>query len=952
LFILVTLTTFSFASEPPKDPILRIDAGAHSASIKALSVDAAGKTVLTCSHDKTARLYDIETGTLLKVFRPPIAAGYEGKLYACALSPDGRTVAVGGYTGWAFDRKLAIYIFNASTGNLMQRIAGLKSVINRLAFSDDGRTLAASLGGKNGIRVFRVADGTELGRDADYAGDSHSVHFAPDGRLVSTSYDGYLRLYNRSLDLIKKIKTPDDKMPFVARFTPDGRRISVGYSGSHTVDVFSGTSLKHLFAPDTKGVDDQLTALTWSADGQTLYAGGLYNKKIDGEWQNPVLSWDNGGRGTPQEHTVGAKGTLQDLAYLDDGRILFGGSDPVFGTLSPNGESRLIADAPTADYVGLLKNLKISNDGMTVKFKYLYDYASPGKFNVQQQQLSVGPTDAAKLLSPRITADEFTVTNWKHKFDPKLNDSPLKLKQYEKSHSLAIAPDEQKFVLGANWSIRCYDTTGKKLWQKPTPGTAWAVNITLNGQIVVAAYGDGTIRWHRLSDGEELLALFAHADQKRWVLWTPSGYYAASSGGEELIGWHVNNGKDNAADFFPASRFRASRYRPDIVALVLETFDEKTAIATANTTSNRRESVELAKLLPPVVTITSHRNGSIVSSEELDLNVSVRSPSGTKVTGMKVLVDGRPVTRERGISLTTRPDSDTHNLRVTIPPRDCEVSVIAETASTTSVPATVRLSWAGEKPKQKEFVAKPKLYILAVGVSQYEDKELTLGFAAKDAKDFAAALKKQQGGLYREVVTKVLTDELATKDDVLDGLDWLESETTSRDVAMLFIAGHGLNDKNGTYYYLPQNTNLNRLKRTGVPFYDIKTTLAGLAGKALFFVDTCHSGNVMGGRRAAPTDINGLVNELSSAENGAVVFASSTGRQYSLEDPKWGNGAFTKALVEGLSGKADYTGEGKISINMLDLYLSERVKKLTNGKQTPTTTKPQTISDFPVAVKL
>ncbi len=94
-----------------------------------------------------------------------------------------------------------------------------------------------------------------------------------------------------------------------------------------------------------------------------------------------------------------------------------------------------------------------------------------------------------------------------------------------------------------------------------------------------------------------------------------------------------------------------------------------------------------------------------------------------------------------------------------------------------------------------------------------------------------------------------------------------------------------------------------------------------------------------------------MINELASAENGAIVFAASTGNQYSLEDRAWRNGAFTKALVEGISGKADYTGKGKITINMLDLYLSERVKELTRGKQTPTTTKPNTISDFPVAVK-
>jgi uncharacterized caspase-like protein len=97
--------------------------------------------------------------------------------------------------------------------------------------------------------------------------------------------------------------------------------------------------------------------------------------------------------------------------------------------------------------------------------------------------------------------------------------------------------------------------------------------------------------------------------------------------------------------------------------------------------------------------------------------------------------------------------------------------------------------------------------------------------------------------------------------------------------------------------------------------------------------------------------IYGRCERIHSAENGAVVFASSTGRQYSFEDPNWGNGAFTKAVVEGVEGKADYAGKGRITINMLDLYISERVKELTKGKQTPATAKPKTIPDFPLALK-
>jgi len=64
-----------------------------------------------------------------------------------------------------------------------------------------------------------------------------------------------------------------------------------------------------------------------------------------------------------------------------------------------------------------------------------------------------------------------------------------------------------------------------------------------------------------------------------------------------------------------------------------------------------------------------------------------------------------------------------------------------------------------------------------------------------------------------------------------------------------------------------------------------------------------------------------------------------------------GVGAFTKAVVEGLQGKAAPLGRGKITVNMLDAFIAERVKELTKGRQTPVTTKPVTVPDFPVAVR-
>ena len=92
----------------PTRPLLRIESGMHQAVIKRIAVDKDERFLVTASEDKTARVWDLKSGALLTTLRPPISDdANEGKLYAVALSPDGATVAVGGWTA-ASDRHLNI----------------------------------------------------------------------------------------------------------------------------------------------------------------------------------------------------------------------------------------------------------------------------------------------------------------------------------------------------------------------------------------------------------------------------------------------------------------------------------------------------------------------------------------------------------------------------------------------------------------------------------------------------------------------------------------------------------------------------------------------------------------------------------------------------------------------------------------------------------------------------
>ncbi|MBF0225124.1 MAG: caspase family protein [Desulfobacterales bacterium] len=950
-YLIIPFIIQSYASEPTKDPILRIENGTHTALIRRIGVDDENRFLVTSSDDKTARLFEISSGRLVKIFRPPIDEGNEGKLYSVAISPDGETIACGGWSGYTWEEIHYIYFFDRRTGRMKKRLTDLPNVINHLSFSKDGKFLAVSLGRNNGVRIYRTYDYTLEKEDNDYGAVSYGLDFSYDGRLVTASYDGFIRLYDKKFNLISKEKGQGGLQPFQVSFHPNGRKIAVGFVDTTKVEVLSGKDLSHLYFPDSSSFNsDNLSVVAWSYNGRNLYAGGMYYHN-----GKPIIKWDDEGKGSPVELLCGADDTIMHILPLKNGDIVFGTCDPYFGVLTPNGEKKVLVGSSNADFRDNFDGFKISYDGSVVQFGYKVWGESPCKFSIEDRNLELNPKFDPSLMLPITTSKKINITDWKYTYNPKLNGKELAIEQYEYSRSIAISPDGETFILGTDWRLRLFDAYGNEKWSVPGPGVAWGVNISGNGNVAVATFGDGTIRWFRMKDGKELLIFFPHNNQKSWVLWTPAGYYDASPGSDELIGWHLNNGKDKEADFYPVSRFRNVYYRPDVLSKILDTLDEEKALIAANKEAGRKQQVatDIKKMLPPIVTILSPENGTEISNSEVLVKIAIKNQSESPITAIKALIDGRPFSNQRGVLPSISKNNNIQEIKVNVPQKDFELAIIAENQFSASEPDVINLKWKGRVNTESNSILKPKLYLLSIGISRYENKELLLDYPAKDATDFANVMKTQKNRLYRDISVKLLTNEQATKGEILDGLDWIGKETTHRDVAMLFLAGHGLNDpRSGVYYFLPVNANLDKVMRTCVAFSDIKTTVESLAGKAVLFVDTCHSGNVMGNKTRGTVDINAFVNELTSAENGAVVFASSTGRQVSLENEKWKNGAFTKALVEGITGKADLLDKGKITINTLDVYISERVKELTSGKQTPTTNKPSTVPDFPIAVPI
>ncbi|MFY9512027.1 MAG: caspase family protein, partial [Rubrivivax sp.] len=449
----------------------------------------------------------------------------------------------------------------------------------------------------------------------------------------------------------------------------------------------------------------------------------------------------------------------------------------------------------------------------------------------------------------------------------------------------------------------------------------------------------------------------------RWVLWTEAGYFDAGPGAEDLVGWLVPRPGGERADYFGVSRFRDRYLRPDIVDGVLAQRDAAKAVAAANDARVKQAAeqqaepevvktiqaslvpVPVTQALPPVVTLAQLPRVE-TASNEIAIDFKLFAPQGQKVDRVTVRIDGRPVEASVKQSPAGSGGETEGRMIVSLPKSEGKIQIFAEGANGTSMPA--ELDFRSSAPALKTLGdRRPALYLLAVGVSKYAESEYNLGLASKDARDFAGTLRSQADLYYKKVEARVLVDEQATRAAVQQGLRWLQNVTTPEDIAILFLAGHGVSDAADVYQFLPHDMQSSRLAQTGIGETVLRSTLSSIKGRALFFVDTCYSGKAVG--KFTQRELTRMANGLASAELGVIVFSGSAPRQESLEDPAWGNGAFTKALIAGLAGRADFRREGVVTHKGLDYYVAHEVRTLTQGRQTPVTAVPTGISDFPLA---
>jgi caspase domain-containing protein len=224
-------------------------------------------------------------------------------------------------------------------------------------------------------------------------------------------------------------------------------------------------------------------------------------------------------------------------------------------------------------------------------------------------------------------------------------------------------------------------------------------------------------------------------------------------------------------------------------------------------------------------------------------------------------------------------------------------------------------------PRIKELERRRRRFALVIGISNYGYGLPQLLFAAADAK----AVADEFGHLWSQhSETQVLIDKDATRKNILAAMDKIAHQASPEDQVWIYLSGHTIS-QDGRSVFLPFDGDSGDLQKNGIDLQSIFEWLKRIpASQGAMFVDTCYSGAFIADYSrgiSAPR-----LQALSNAK-GQAIFSATGQDQLAFESVQLGHGLFTRALLDGLQGKADLNHDGVVVTQELSLYIRDQVAR-------------------------
>ena len=603
------------------------DPGGHAAMPRHLAFTPDGTKLVSTGDDHTIQIWDVVSRERLRVIRPPTGVNHAGgvseKTPGLKLVMDRQGKQVAFCTEAKDDNGKVIF-----TTFVCSLETGEAQVLKRKGpryFAPDGKSLAIG----EGHKVQLVETATDAVKQettilpAKVKNSVTDLAYSPDGKALAVLAGGAkiylldgvtLKLRHAwtapGVGAFRNVSWADDQT-ILCRTWSSGKALVV--VNAQTGELRKSYTYGDLFKQLPKGREKTETFIAMqAAPGTTKVLIRLRNSLPSGRWANTnyLFDWASGEPGQvyvrDTEYGCNATAVARDLSVAAQGDgglndiILW---DPKVGKPFKEGKGARRLRAAVRGVDGrLYSGIRWRPDGKGVVWVAIHDGNDnhPAELDLSTLALRHLSWDQSNKYSGQIAAlakgdkkpNKEEVNWWVYQRGLVRQWGPLSLNWKYPLITVAGGPRPVAFRPDNNvpWDhtfvadgrvvthpfaknyLQVFDSaTGKRLYNKKVSQShilTLAASPKPDCRYVLVASADQTLTVYNPATNKVLLTIFPAGSD--WIAWTPEGYYAASSGGERLMGWQVENGPDKLASFYPADRFRKQLYRPDVIKLLLE----------------------------------------------------------------------------------------------------------------------------------------------------------------------------------------------------------------------------------------------------------------------------------------------------------------------------------------------------------------------------------------------
>ncbi len=261
-----------------------------------------GARVVTASADRTARVWDAETGTPIGQPLP-----HQGDVVGAAFSPDGARVVTA-----SADKTARVW--DAATGAPIGKPLEHDGKLNGAAFSPDGKRVVTAADDHT-ARVWDVETGARIGQPLRHAAAVYSASFSPDGKwVVTASGDHTARLWDSATGAPIGKALQHNGRVYRAAFSSDGARV-VTASADNTARVWDAATGSPIGAPMQH--DNSVYDAEFSPDGERIVTASI---------DDTARVWD-AATGKPVANPMRHRESVNSAAFSPDGTRVVTASD-------------------------------------------------------------------------------------------------------------------------------------------------------------------------------------------------------------------------------------------------------------------------------------------------------------------------------------------------------------------------------------------------------------------------------------------------------------------------------------------------------------------------------------------------------------------------------------------------------------------------------------------------